>query len=148
MGVRGGGGWRRPRQWLVAWAPLAAGFTLLRIYEAWLASRGALPDAYHLQWKTIAQRLDTSPLGFLAFSLTNVGTIAIEVGLFAAPLAAIWLLQSRSGRTRRRLMVIAAATLATLLLALAGASRSLLLQHRPRRRMLLAAPCGRTAHDP
>ena len=42
MGVGGGGvgGWRRPRQWLVACAPLAAGFTLLRIYEAWLAQSG------------------------------------------------------------------------------------------------------------
>jgi hypothetical protein len=119
-GWPGGAGWRRTRQWLVAWAPLAAGFTLLRTYEAWLASRGALPDAYHLQWQTIAQRLDASPLGFLAFSLTNLGTIAIEVGLFAAPLAAAWLLQSRSGRTGRRLMVIAAATLATLLLAWRG----------------------------
>jgi 4-amino-4-deoxy-L-arabinose transferase-like glycosyltransferase len=113
-------GWRRPRQWLIAWAPLAAGFALLKIYEAWLASRGTLPGAFRMQWMTIAQRLDVSRFDFLVFALTNAWRIGIEVGLFAAPLAAIWLLQSRSANGRRRLIVIGAASLATLLIAWRG----------------------------
>ena len=141
-------GWRRPRQWLVAGAPLAACFTLMRIYEAWLASRGALPGAYHLQWMTIAERLDVSLLRFLVFTLSNLRGIGIEVGLFAAPLAAVWLLQSRSGRGGRRLIVIGAATPGDAADRVARAARSLLLQPRARRRMLRSAPSGRAADDP
>ena len=69
---------------------------------------------------TIAERLDDGLLRFLVFTLSNLRGIGIEVGLFAAPLAATWLLQSRTGRGGRRLIVIGAATLATLLIAWRG----------------------------
>ncbi len=141
-------GWRRPRQWLVAVAPLAACFVLLRIYEAWLASRGALPGAYHLQWMTIAERLDASLLRFLVFTLSNLRGIGIEVGLFAAPLAAIWLSAVALGPRRpaadrdRRGQPGDAAD------RVARAAGSLLLQPRARRRMFRSTPGGWAADDP
>jgi hypothetical protein len=85
-----------------------------------LASRDTLPAAFHHQWLTITQRLEAGVFDYLIFALTNARSIAIEVGLFAAPIAALWLLQGWSTRSGRRLSVVAVATVGTLLLAWRG----------------------------
>jgi hypothetical protein len=113
-------GWRRPRQWLTALAPLLVGFASLRIYEAWLDARGALPGAYHHQWMTIVERVEGGLAEFTMFWLTNVRNVAIEVGLHVAPLAAIWLFGSWTRRRARRPIVLGVATVAAAWLAWRG----------------------------
>ena len=108
--------WRTGRDWMVAWAPLLGAFGLLRWYEAWLARRGSLPENYYLQWRLIRADLSAGVGEMIGRSFGTALEMAIYLGLFVLPIAAMWIVQ-RGGRRRTRLSVVAVATLVTLTLA-------------------------------
>src|SRR5262245_37312638 len=87
--------WREARAWLVAAAPPLGTIALLRWYQSWLASRGSLPENYDLQWRQIRDGFSAAPFERIGQWFVTSFDVLIYVGLFAAPLAAVWLLQPR-----------------------------------------------------